>query len=174
MKLSELKNLEVLSRPESNTKTIPEGSYEGAIATAEFVERESKYTPDGTRVVLNLRIEVEDTDGEIVDLYYGVNYSWSKKGKMLSLLEKLGCLPKQGGNLMLEDLVGIAVRVSVENVSKDDNTYSNITSIRRLEEHQKQSRTLVKTAQKPLTRKLEVPPVLENSDNAEDDLELDD
>lgn len=185
MKLSELKNLETIERPEGNGRTIEDGTYDGVIASIELVERESKYSKDGTRVVLNTKIEVEDAEGDTVDLFYAVNYSWSKKGNMLKFLEKLDALPNPGQSTRLSDLVGMTVRVSVENVTKDGETYSNIISIRKLEELRNRvtspqqappRRPLPKPAQKRFSSRNEVAELFEEEDReekAEQDLELD-
>ncbi len=131
MRLEDLAVKNVLARPEGNKRNIDEGSYKGITTLAELAERDSQYSEDGKRVVLNIKVEVEDDEGEMVDLYISPNYSWSKRGKMIKLLEKLDCLPAPGEAIDLDDLVGIPVQVIVENVEKDGEIYSNIVSIKR-------------------------------------------
>jgi len=132
MKLEDLKHANVLARPADNKRTIPDGAYNGETTNAEFVERESKFSEDNTRVVLNIKVEVQDDEGEVVDLYIAPNYSWSKRGNMMKILEKLAALPAPGESIDIDELVGIPVQVIVENVEKDGETYSNIVSIKRV------------------------------------------
>lgn len=132
MKLADLQNQDYLDRPEGNKRSIEDGVYEGETSNAELQEWESKFSEDGTRVVLSIRVEVEDADGETVDLYIAPNFSWSKRGKMIKVLENLDMLPAPGERLDLEDLVGIPVQVMVENVEKDGETYSNIIRMKRV------------------------------------------
>lgn len=132
MKLEDLQHANVLARPANNKRSITDGAYNGETAHAEFVERDSQYTDDGKRVVLNIKVEVEDDEGEVVDLYIAPNYTWSKRGSMMKILEKLGALPAPGESIDLDELVGIPVQVIVENVEKDGETYSNIVSIKRI------------------------------------------
>ncbi|MFV2046293.1 hypothetical protein ACEWK1_02850 [Metabacillus sp. YM-086] len=131
MRLEDLNQTDVLARPEGNKRNIDDGSFKGITAFAELAERDSQYSEDGKRVVLNIKVEVEDDEGELVDLYISPNYSWSKRGKMIKLLEKIDCLPAPGESIDLDDLVGIPVQVIVENVEKDGEVYSNIVSIKR-------------------------------------------
>lgn len=131
MRLEDLKIRNVLARPEANKRNVYDGSYKGITTFTELAERDSQFTEDGKRVVLNIKVEVEDDEGETVDLYIAPNYSWSKKGKMIKILEKLDALPATGESISLEDLVGIPVQVIVENVEKDGEMYSNIVSIKR-------------------------------------------
>ncbi|MCM3567005.1 hypothetical protein [Neobacillus mesonae] len=131
MKLADLQNEDFLQRPEGNKRTTDDGTYDGITSHAEFQEWSCNFSKDGSRVVLCVRIEVEDSEGEPVDLYIAPNYSWSKKGKMVKLLEDLDMLPAPGQGIKLADFVGIPVQVTVENVEKDDETYSNITRIKR-------------------------------------------
>lgn len=132
MKLSDLKNIKVLARPEDYKRFIKDGTYTGETKNAELVERDCQFNEDETRVVLNIKIGVEDNEGEVVDLYLSPNYSWSKKGNMVKILEKLDALPAPGEFIDLVELVGIPVQVVVENLEKDGETYSNIVRIKRV------------------------------------------
>lgn len=151
MNIDDLKKQDLLRRPESNNRTIADGAYIGKTVFVELVERDSHYTENGKRVVLNIKFEVEDHDGKIVDLYLSPSLSWSKKGKMLPLLDKLGVLPEPGESMDLDELVGIHVQVIVENNEKDGMTYSNIISVKRIEKNQ--TNTIVK--KKPLKKPLQ-------------------
>lgn len=131
MKLKDLTRSDMLERPAASRKTVADGAYDGNTMSAELLERESKFSGDGTRVVLNIKVEVLDEEGEKVELYVSPNLSWSKRGNMIKILEGLGALPEPGESLRLADLVGIPVRVMVENVDKDGETYSNIIRIKR-------------------------------------------
>ncbi|MFJ8263017.1 hypothetical protein ACIQ4I_13870 [Rummeliibacillus sp. NPDC094406] len=153
MKIEELQHTNVLARPEANKRTIPDGAYNGETTKAEFLERDSQYSEDGKRVVLNIKIEVEDDAEEVIDLYIAPNYSWSKQGNMMKILEKLDVLPAPGESIDLDELVGIPVQVIVENVEKDGETYSNIVSIKRIKANQPQ-RTIKK---KPIAKKTVAP-----------------
>ena len=134
MKLEDLQHSNVLARPASIKKNVPDGSYNGLISSVEFAERDSQYSDDGKRIVLNIKVEVTDEDGETVDLYISPNYSWSPRGNMMKILEKLEALPAPGESISLEELVDMPVQVIVENVEKDNVTYSNIMSIKRIEQ----------------------------------------
>lgn len=134
MRLNELKNTNMLARPEGNRRNVSDGVYSGRTTFAELVERESSFSKDGFRVVLNIKVEVEDKNGDTIDLYISPNYTWSPKGNMLKILKNLDALPKPGESMSLDDLVEIPVQVVVENVEKDGETYSNIVSIKKVKE----------------------------------------
>jgi len=110
--------------------SIADGVYAGVISQAELIERESKYSSDGFRVVLRLQVEIEDEDGETVSLFSNANVSWSKKATMVKLLEDLKFLPAPGEGLQLRDLVGLGVQAMIENVERDGTTFSNIVSLK--------------------------------------------
>jgi hypothetical protein len=154
MKLADLQNQDYLDRPEGNKRSIEDGVYEGETSHAEFQEWESKFSEDGTRVVLSIRVEVEDADGELVDLYISPNYSWSKRGNMVKVLENLDILPGPGERLQLEDLVGIPVQVMVENVEKDGETYSNIIRMKTLAQNRSKS---ARSLEKKIPKKRPIP-----------------
>ncbi len=130
MKLSEFDDTNILTRPTGRT-TLEEGMCKGTIIAAELVERQSRYSVNGIGVFLNIKVAIKDSDEETVELYYAVSYTWSKRGKMMKLLEDLKKLPEPGESLELEELVGLRVQVIIENVEKDGNTYSNIIQIKR-------------------------------------------
>lgn len=167
MKLEDLQHANVLARPVSNKKNTSDGTYDGVIRSAEFAERDCQYSADGKRIVLNLKVEVIDDEGEEVDLYIAPNYSWSTRGNMVKILENIGALPAPGETMALEDLIDIPVQVIVENVDKDNVTYSNITSIKRIE--QSASKKPIKKAHEP---KVNEPLEVESNDldNDLDDL----
>lgn len=156
MKLNELARTDLIMRPASKIRNAPDGAHNGRIASAEFIERDSKFSPDGKRVALNLKIEVEIPNGEIVDLYLSSNYSWSNKGSMVKLLEKLEVLPNPGESISLDKLVNIPVQVIVENVKKDGVTYSNIASIKRI--HRQAQATPANRIRKPSQLQAEAAP----------------
>jgi hypothetical protein len=153
MKLSELNQTEELVRPEENKRSISDGMYEGTTAYAELQERECRFSKDGTRVVLSIRVEVEDEDGETVDLYVAPNYSWSKRGHMMQLLESLDALPEPGESIALQDLVGIPVQVLVENVEKNGEVYSNIVRIKKRQVSQEPEESKPLIAKKVVKKK---------------------
>ena len=148
MRLNELKNTNMLARPEGNRRNVSDGVYSGRTTFAELVERESNFSKDGFRVVLNIKVEVEDENGETIDLYISPNYTWSPKGNMVKILEKLDALPKPGESISLDDLVGVPVQVVVENVEKDGETYSNIVSIKKVKEKSTAKRPQIKVSRK--------------------------
>jgi len=154
MKLVDLQTDDFLQRPEGNKRTTDDGVYRGITAHAEFQEWSCNFSKDGTRVVLSLRVEVEDSEGELVDLYISPNYSWSKKGKMIKLLEDLDMLPGPGEGIKLADLVGIPVQVTVENVEKDEETYSNIVSMKR---NGSKRTTTTSSSEKRIVKKRPIP-----------------
>jgi len=130
--LTELKNF--LARPQNNRKTTRDGSYDGETVHAAFDEKDDKFN-GGTRTVLNLGYAVVDDDGELVRLYQFLNYNWNERSNMFKTLEKLGKLPKPGENIQLSELVGIPVRIRVENVVKNGETYSNVISVQKIEKN---------------------------------------
>lgn len=140
MKLSEFDRTDVLTRPVSNKKTIMEGAYNGETISAVLVEKESQFSADGFRVVLIIKVEVQDQDDETVELYSSSNFSWSKRGRMLKVLEKLEALPDQGESINLEELEGIPVQVIVENIEKDGEIYSNIVSMKKIKQKKKKAK----------------------------------
>ena len=146
MNIQDLQIRNVLSRPLVNLKEIPDGAYKGFTKHAGFEEKDDKFN-GGIRVVLNLKVEVSNNEGELVDLYTCANYSWSSKGNMIKLLEKLNCLPKPGEEISLDDLVDIPVQVIVENVEKDGERYPNIISIKRISDYKVSAK--MQSAQKP-------------------------
>lgn len=154
MKLADLQSQDYLDRPEGNKRSIEDGVFEGETSHVELQEWESKFSEDGTRVVLSIKVEVEDAEGELVDLYIAPNYSWSKRGNMSKVLENLNMLPEPGERLNLEDLVGIPVQVMVENVEKDGETYSNIIRLKRLAQNRSAS---ARIPEKKVPRKRPVP-----------------
>lgn len=168
MKLEDLQHSNVLARPESNKKNVPDGAYNGVIRSAEFAERDNYYKPDEKRIVLILKIEVTDEEGEAVDLYIAPNYSWSSRGNMVKILEKLEALPAPGESIALDDLIDIPVQVIVENVEKDNVTYSNIMSIKRLKQN-----TVKKPIVKKSIKKLDKPKSIDLDDDTSTDLDDD-
>lgn len=134
MKLEDLQHANVLARPASNKKNVPDGSYSGFIRSVEFAERDNFYKPDEKRIVVIFKIEVTDEEDEAVDLYLSPNYSWSARGHLVKILEKLEALPAPGEAIALDDLIDMSVQVIVENVEKDNVTYSNIVSIKRIKQ----------------------------------------
>lgn len=130
MRLEDLNEKELLRRPEDNKHNVDDGAYSGRIVQAELVERDSQYTEDGKRVVLNFKVEL-DSDGDHVTLYHPVNYTWSKRGKMIHLLDKIGCLPQPGESLDFDNITNTPVQIIVENVEKDGEVYSNIVSMKK-------------------------------------------
>lgn len=143
MKLEDLKSLDRLVRPEDKGYTVPDGAYNGVTQMAELAERDSKYSKDGKRVVLNIMIEVQDSDGQKVRLYVSPTYTWSKRGNMVKIFDRLGVEVPPGEGVSLEKLVNIPVQVVVENVVKDGVTYSNVVSIKRT----------IKKVKKPIKKK---------------------
>ncbi|WP_026393482.1 hypothetical protein [Acetobacterium malicum] len=141
MKLQDILNQRALVRPIERQKNVSDGSYFGKITQAELLERESAFSEDGKQIVLNVRTEVIDNNGDCVELYYSVNYTWSNKGRMVKFLEKLELLPAPGETLELDTLVGLSVQVIIENVIKENVTYSNIVSMKRrdVKQHSEQS-----------------------------------
>lgn len=76
-----------------------------------------------------MKIEVESEDGEIVYLFYSVNYNWSLKGNFVKLLSDFDMLPDEGECLDVTDFIGLEVTVTVINNEKDGKKYSNIVAI---------------------------------------------
>lgn len=130
MKLEDVALNGMLIRPEEGKRYVNAGTYTGEIVQVELVERECNYNEDKKRVVVNFKIEIED---EEVTLYFSPNLAWTKHGKLVRTLEKLGALPELGESLQLEKMVGISVRVTVENNEKEGTTYSNIINVESLE-----------------------------------------
>ncbi len=134
MKITELTSTDLLERPTIDERSIDEGLYEGVTSSVGYTERQSKYSEDGSRVVLNIGVAITDKSEKKVTLYIAPNYSWSSKGNMVKLLEKLDVLPEPGQSLKLSELIGIPVQVIVNNVEKDGVRYSNVVSIERIED----------------------------------------
>lgn len=120
-------NIEV-RRPLSCT-LIDDGVYKGRIVATDFREMDSKFHASGKREVFYMKIEVENEDGEIVYLFYSVNYNWSLKGNFVKLLSDFDMLPDEGECLDVTDFIGLEVTVTVINNEKDGKKYSNIVAI---------------------------------------------
>lgn len=126
------KNNGRLNRPKTTHQTTRDGVTSGVIVSVTTEKREDTYK-GGTRDVLEVHVNVESDDGEPVTLYSFYNINWSKKSNLMKFLDKLGKIPTLGESIELADLVGLPVQVTVENVEKNGETYSNIVSIRKLE-----------------------------------------
>lgn len=174
MELNALTNLDELQRPVA--EVLAEGTYKDCkIIGAKYAEKKSNYTEDGKRVVLDYTVEV-DYNGKLVYLDYVVTYNWSMKSNMVKFLIKMGCLPEPGENLSLEKLVGIPVEVTVENVTKNGVTYSNITGIKRHDEVDTPKQPSLKPIHKPLRKpeaEMITSEVEAKDDHDDDDIELD-
>lgn len=118
----------VFKRPSTNT-SVEDGMYNAKILSACVKVVESIYHPEG-RTVLNLKIGLDTEEGRL-ELYKTVTFSWSQMGKMIPLLTDLEVLPEPGEELDRNDLIGMAIRVMVQNVEKDNMVYSNIVSLKK-------------------------------------------
>jgi hypothetical protein len=56
---------------------------------------------------------------------------------MVKVLQDLDCLPEAGKRLDLDGMVGMKVKVVIENVERDGIEYSNVISILRADIHKK-------------------------------------
>lgn len=122
--------MSLVKRP-SMISCVEEGMHKGTIDSVVLKEMESKFSETGKRVVLNIKVIVEDEGGEEVALYLSPNFTWSTKGKMIKVLQDLECLPEAGEKLNIDAMVGMNVKVVIENVEKDGVEYSNIISMKR-------------------------------------------
>lgn len=118
----------LLKRTSSNFHAA-DGEYPGLIKSAHLTERQSQYHANGVRQVLEIKVEVTREEDDPVTLLHSVNYTWSEKGKLVGLLEKLGKLPEVDEFLDLMDLVGLPVVVKVENAINDGKRFSNIVDM---------------------------------------------
>jgi len=125
--------ISLVTRP-SMRNFVEEGVRKGTIDSVALKEVESKFSDTGKRIVLNIKVLVEDEDGEEVALYLSPNFTWSSKGKMVKVLQDLDCLPEAGEKLDLDAMVGMKVKVVIENIEKDGVEYSNIISMKRAKE----------------------------------------
>lgn len=125
--------MSLVTRP-SMRSFVEEGIHNGVIDSVVLKEVESKFSETGKRIVLNIKVLVEDEDGEEVTLYLSPNFTWSSKGKMIKVLQDLECLPEAGETLDIEAMVGMKVKVVIENVEKDGIEYSNIISMKKVKE----------------------------------------
>lgn len=124
----------LVTRP-STRRFVEEGMYKGAIDSVALREIDSKFSDTGKRVVLNIKVLVEDEESEEeVFLYLAPNFTWSSKGKLIKVLQDLECLPEAGEKLELDEMVGMKVKVVIENVEKDGIEYSNIISLKKAKE----------------------------------------
>lgn len=125
--------MSLVTRP-SMRSCVEEGMHKGTIDLVVLKEVESKFSETGKRIVLNIKVLVEDEDGEEVALYISPNFTWSSKGKMLKVLQDLECLPEAGEKLDIDAIVGMKVKVVIENVEKDGIEYSNIVTMKKAKE----------------------------------------
>jgi hypothetical protein len=161
----------VLTRPESTRPYVPNGKYDGEIESTEVAERDSKYHAKGKRDVLSFRVGVFTEDGDVVPLNLEPNLSWHPKSKLVQLLQDLDALPEPREDLDLDALVGMRVTVTVENVEKNGENYSNIIEMKK---------KTIKKYQKPATTETETFAEDEDIDlgdlddfDFEDDVEVD-
>ena len=132
----------ILKRPTKTKRYIEEGIWEGEITDAEIDEVKSKYHDSGKRTVIKIEVKVRDDDGNDVVLYDYPTKTWSKQGNWYKILDNLDMLPAPGEDFDLDDLVGVQVKVMVENVTKGDKTYSNIVKMDQAEEKRAQDTDL--------------------------------
>lgn len=160
-----------LVRPVEDRRSIANGTYSGTIAWAEVKEFECNFNENGKRTVLNIKVEVKDVNGEIVVLYIAPNLTWGKSGKMVKLLDDIDALPEPGEGLDLKALVGIPVKVMVENVGKDGETYSNIVRMKRDDEANGKDRKAdneIPPKKKPVKKRKAEDIVNDNDDNLDE------
>lgn len=123
-------NAPMLTRPTSVGYLIDEGAQIGTIDKVTIEERESRYSADGRRMVLNLGVTVgSKTDSITLSSVTTIN--WRSSSKFINLLERLGVLPDPGCDLDLQALEGMAVDLVTENVNRDGHIYTNIINIRK-------------------------------------------
>jgi hypothetical protein len=141
---------------------VEEGMHKGTIDSVVVKEIDSKFSETGKRIVLNIKVLVEDEESEEeVALYLAPNFTWSSKGRLIKTLQDLEALPETGGTLDIDAMVGMKVKVVVENVEKDGIEYSNIITMKKA----KESKVLGNKNRKVPSRK----PILEDETTEFDD-----
>jgi hypothetical protein len=127
-----MKKNRTITRPLTNQTIVQEGVYNGCeIESADIMEMDSQFHETGKRDVLNLKVRIPLPNGDSATLFYAPNLAWGAKSRMVKLLQDLEALPDPGEDLDLDSLVGMKVTVFVENVEKDDKTYSNIVKMKK-------------------------------------------
>ncbi|NMM65121.1 hypothetical protein HBE96_21285 [Clostridium sp. P21] len=159
--------MDITKRP-SMRSCVEEGMHKGAIDSVVLKEVESKFSGTGKRIVLNIKVIVEDEDGKEVALYLSPNFTWSTKGKMIKVLQDLECLPEAGERLDIDAMVGMKVKVVVENTEKDGIEYSNIISMKRAKESKVPSNKNRKIPQRKTSSQEELEELNELDDMGED------
>ena len=125
-------NTRTLQRPAEIKDYVEEGSHEGKIEEVELKELASDYHPSGKRVAVMIKVNVEDGHGNKVSICEFPTYTWDERGNWHKILKDLDMLPEPGDKFELDNLVGLKVKVLVENVEKRGKTYSNITKMRKI------------------------------------------
>lgn len=120
-------------RPSSKSKKNPlgDGAQEGRIVSVEVKEFDSIYHDSGKRVALNIKVEFIKPNGELVSLYYAPTITWSEKGRFMKMLHDLNVVPAEGEELNTQELNGMRVTATIENVERNNVIYSNIVRIRK-------------------------------------------
>lgn len=125
-------NKRKLQRPAGNRDYLNEGLHEGTIEAVELKELASDYHPSGKRIAVMIKVSVEDGHRNSVSICEFPTYTWDERGNWYKILKDLDMLPEPGEEFVLDDLVGLKVKVMVENVEKNQKTYSNIAKMRRI------------------------------------------
>lgn len=122
-----------LVRPTNKSKKNPlgDGVQEGRIVSVEVKEFDSFYHDSGKRVALNIKVEFINPNGELVYLYYAPTITWFEKGRFMKTLHDLDVVPAEGEELNTQVLIGMRVTATIENVERNNVTYSNIVRIQK-------------------------------------------
>lgn len=104
------------------------GLYHGEITGVALKEKKDRFNRNKSCNALNVRITVEDGD-DLVDLFYSPFISFYKSSRFARMLDCLKIVIEEGREWDAESLIGLNVRVEVENVESNENIYSNVTEI---------------------------------------------
>lgn len=127
---------QILTRPVQRYTTTDGGVYIGETKGAWLKSLKTRYTATGFDDGINIKAVVTDIDGVEVELFKQLFISWRENSPLVITLADLGITPEPGEDIDLNRFRGIPVEVTVENVTIDGKTYSNIKSIKKIDPQQ--------------------------------------
>lgn len=123
---------QILTRPIQRYTTTDGGVFIGKIVGAWRKSLKTRYTATGFDDGVNIKVVVTDMDGVEVELFKQIFISGSPTSPFVKTLNDVGITLEPGESINLNSFRGIPVEITVENVTIDGKTYSNIKSIKKI------------------------------------------
>lgn len=115
----------------SNKYVLDERVQNGKIFSVGVKEFPSIYHDSGKRDALVIKVEFINPNGKLIYLEYAPTITWSEKGKFMKTLDDLDAVPAEGKELDTNELFGMNVTATIENVERNNFVYSNIVRIQK-------------------------------------------